>query len=178
MYWAAGIGASALLSRSGRLSFSSVSTSTRLESLVGTPAATVPPAQAQSPSTITQPWMLVAALILLVLGLAVAAIWRRRGGRIEGDVSGGSGTEAADATVSDQDLIPDEERVITLLEANGGRMRQSAIVNETGWSKAKTSMLLSEMEDDEQVTKLRVGRENIVSLPGQEPEATRSPYDE
>jgi len=44
-------------------------------------------------------------------------------------------------------------------------MRQAKIVSETGWSDAKVSQLLSAMADDEQIKKLRIGRENLISLP-------------
>lgn len=80
--------------------------------------------------------------------------------------------------VSDADLRTDEDRVTALLEANGGRMQQGKIVEETGWSKSKVSTLLSEMENEERVSKLRIGRENIVSLEGHEPEATHSPFED
>ena len=57
-------------------------------------------------------------------------------------------------------------------------MKQVDIVEETDWSKSKVSMLLSDMEDDGEVSKLRVGRENIVSLTGHEPDAAGSPFDD
>jgi hypothetical protein len=44
-------------------------------------------------------------------------------------------------------------------------MRQAAIVDETGWSDAKVSQLLSAMAEDDRVEKLRLGRENLISLP-------------
>jgi hypothetical protein len=67
----------------------------------------------------------------------------------------------------DLDLFSDAERVEYLLERNGGRMKQATIVKETGWSNAKVSQLLSSMDDDDQVDKLRIGRENLISLPGE-----------
>jgi len=66
--------------------------------------------------------------------------------------------------LSDEELMTDEDRVVTLIQENGGRMKQVNIVEETGWSKSKVSMLLSDMEDDGTISKLRVGRENIISL--------------
>lgn len=81
-------------------------------------------------------------------------------------------------TLSEDDLLTDEDRVVKLIRENGGRMKQVKIVEETGWSKSKVSMLLSEMESDDTISKLRVGRENIISLEGFEPEATKSPFDE
>ncbi|TKX70026.1 hypothetical protein [Halorubrum sp. SP9] len=65
----------------------------------------------------------------------------------------------------DLSLLSDEERVERLLDENGGRMRQADIVSETGWSDAKVSQLLSAMADEDRVEKLRLGRENLISLP-------------
>jgi hypothetical protein len=95
-----------------------------------------------------------------------------------GDSEGQPDEAAAGATVSEEDLMSDEERVVSLLEDHGGRMKQVNIVEETGWSKSKVSMLLSEMEDDGTISKLRVGRENIVSLSGHEPDAAGSPFED
>lgn len=81
-------------------------------------------------------------------------------------------------TVPDEELRSDEEVVRSLLDENDGRMHQSEIVSETGWSKSKVSMLLSEMADEGDISKLRVGRENIVSLDGHEPEVAGSPFDD
>jgi hypothetical protein len=63
------------------------------------------------------------------------------------------------------ELLSDEERVEYLLEENGGRMKQANIVSETGWSNAKVSQLLSRMAEEENVDKLRIGRENLITLP-------------
>ncbi len=73
--------------------------------------------------------------------------------------------EAASDDEPDPELLSDEERVEYLLEENGGRMKQADIVKETGWSNAKVSQLLSTMADEDRVDKLRIGRENLISLP-------------
>jgi uncharacterized membrane protein len=65
----------------------------------------------------------------------------------------------------DPELLSDEERVEHLLEQHGGRMRQADIVSETDWSDAKVSQLLSRMAEEGSVEKLRLGRENVISLP-------------
>ena len=62
-------------------------------------------------------------------------------------------------------IITDEERVLDLLEANGGRMRQAAIAEEFDWSASKTSRVIGKMADEESVEKLQLGRENLVALP-------------
>ena len=73
---------------------------------------------------------------------------------------------AADPPEEDLSLLADDERVERLLERNGGRMRQAAIVDETDWSDAKVSQLLSSMADADRISKLRIGRENLITLPG------------
>ena len=88
----------------------------------------------------------------------------------EGDETGtGGDTTGADETERERnlELLSDEERVEYLLEQNGGRMKQATIVKETGWSNAKVSQLLSSMDEDDRIDKLRIGRENLISLPGE-----------
>jgi len=79
----------------------------------------------------------------------------------------GSPDGDAKSAAGDSELLSDEERVERLLRENGGRMKQSEIVEETRWSTAKVSQLLSSMADEERVEKLRIGRENLISLPGE-----------
>jgi hypothetical protein len=91
--------------------------------------------------------------------------------------SAADGDTAADAAAAgaaaeddgiDEELLSDEERVERLLERNGGRMKQANIVSETGWSNAKVSQLLSSMDDDGRIEKLRIGRENLISFPDED----------
>jgi len=81
-----------------------------------------------------------------------------------------AGAPAADeqAEVVDEELLSDEERIERLLEQNGGRMKQATIVKETGWSNAKVSQLLSAMDDEDRIDKLRIGRENLISFPDED----------
>lgn len=74
-----------------------------------------------------------------------------------------------------EEFVTDRERVRRLLQENDGRMKQSTIVDSVDWSKAKVSRLLADLEEDDQITKLRLGRENLVCLPGHEPTASKSP---
>jgi hypothetical protein len=107
------------------------------------------------------------------------------GGASDGAAGAAAGAGAADDSSEDtepavpaEELLSDDERVMKLLDENGGRMKQVNIVEETGWSKSKVSMLLSEMEEDGEISKLRVGRENIISKKGMEPDAAGSPFDD
>jgi uncharacterized membrane protein len=127
--------------------------------------------------------MALAAVVVIALAGAVA--WRS--GAVaavldDDEDDGGAATETPQAspepTIEDEELLSDTDRVIKLLEDNGGRMKQADIVDSTEWSKSKVSMLLSDMESDGDISKLRVGRENIISLVGEEPDAAGSPFDE
>jgi uncharacterized membrane protein len=69
----------------------------------------------------------------------------------------------------DPELLSDEERVLRLLRRNGGPMKQASLVAETGWSNAKVSQLLSKMDESDEIAKLRIGRENLITLPEVDP---------
>ncbi|WP_135303861.1 helix-turn-helix transcriptional regulator [Haloarcula amylovorans] len=102
------------------------------------------------------------------------------GGGAAGAVASGAasgGSNDSDTTVASDDgedeetdvtLLSDEERVERLLDQNGGRMKQARIVKETGWSNAKVSQLLSSMDEDGRIDKLRIGRENLISFPDED----------
>ncbi|MDQ2052133.1 hypothetical protein RBH26_16770 [Natronolimnohabitans sp. A-GB9] len=81
----------------------------------------------------------------------------------------------ADPEPHHEEFLTDRERVQQLIRENGGRMKQSAIVDSVDWSKAKVSRLLAELEEEDRITKLRLGRENLICLPGHEPTASQSP---
>jgi uncharacterized membrane protein len=144
--------------------------------------------------------MMLAGLVVLVVGLAAGAVWRSgafgstttdsgssagaaetadaEAADTDAAAAGGAAATSSEPAVPDEELLTDEDRVLQMLEDNGGRMKQANIVDETGWSKSKVSMLLSDMEDEGDISKLRVGRENIVSLKGHEPDAAGSPFDD
>jgi len=131
-------------------------------------------------------WELLAAAVVVGVAIVGGALLLRRqkepadsGPRMDanGGVDAGDTAEAPDEPATepgaeepaepeeDLSLLADDERVIRLLERNGGRMRQADIVSETKWSDAKVSQLLSSMAEDDEITKLRIGRENLISLP-------------
>lgn len=146
----------------------------------------------------TQPYILHVYIggILVVLGLLIvgggALGWKAmqrytgRAGReaSSGDdrsaspVSTGGSVDAGEppsapppASGSDGERPPltKEEEICRLLREHAGRMKQSQLVEETDWSQATVSRLLSRLEQEGTVTKLRVGRENIVELRDPEP---------
>ena len=145
-----------------------------------TPTDTVPP-EADRETL----FLLVGLVGLGGLAVLVYLLARRRTGDDDGGAAaanGGTddGTTATAGTDADEpdpepepmpvdtELLSDEERVEHLLERNGGRMKQADIVNETGWSNAKVSQLLSAMDDEDRINKLRIGPENLISLPDED----------
>jgi len=137
-------------------------------------------------------WLMAIAALLVALGIGGAIAWRSGAAAtvlasLGGDETPGEPVtkpgpsaepETPEPAVPDEELLTDSDRVRQLLEENGGRMKQVDIVDNTDWSKSKVSMLLSDMEEDGEISKLRVGRENIISLAGEEPDAAGSPFDD
>jgi hypothetical protein len=91
-----------------------------------------------------------------------------------GATDGDDTADVADTTDEDApdegppaELLSDEERVLQLLEDNGGRMKQQDVVESMDWSETKTSQVVKEMREDDQIEVFRLGRENVLSLPGE-----------
>lgn len=109
------------------------------------------------------PSTLTAGAALAVLLVVAYLLYRRRQDEGEAAPEGPAAAEAGEP--ASEELLSDEERVLRLLRAEGGRMKQVDIVEETDWSNAKVSQLLSSMAEEDQIEKLRIGRENLISLP-------------
>jgi len=60
--------------------------------------------------------------------------------------------------------LDDEEMIRQFLLRNGGQAYQSDIVEHSGLSKSKISMVLSKMKDDGKIIKIRKGKENLIRL--------------
>nr|WP_328821218.1 helix-turn-helix domain-containing protein [Natronorubrum halalkaliphilum] len=108
----------------------------------------------------------MAGILALALLSGVLVVRNRLAGR---------NSLVADSEPHHEEFLTDREKVQQLVRENGGRMKQSNIVDSVDWSKAKVSRLLAELEEEGRVTKLRLGRENLVCLPGHEPTASQSP---
>jgi uncharacterized membrane protein len=151
-------------------------------------------AVAVEPLVLDSPQLMIPLLLAILIVASVGAIVLYTGRFSGQETDAGStadepvpvdgptvGTESPTQTqqrTPEPEQLSDEDRVIRLLEENGGRMKQVNIVENTDWSKSKVSMLLSDMEEEGEISKLRVGRENIISLAGEEPDAAGSPFEE
>ncbi len=164
------------------------------------PTPTIPgpsPTPAQGDEVVVP---LVGLLLLLVVGALAVLVWQHNGelpgwagGTEPGDGPhpGGDPTpsnptasaspaapepesssvdQTTESEAQSEPLLSDEERVLQLLADNDGRMKQAKIVQETDWSNAKVSQLLTDMAEKGEVEKLRIGRENLISLPGRSPD--------
>lgn len=106
-------------------------------------------------------WVIGGLVLLIVAGAAVWYVQQRPG-------SGGTPAESADAEPPAEppdELLSNEERVEQFLSGHGGRAKQQEIVDGLGWTEAKTSQVLSDMQASDRIEKFRIGRENVVKLP-------------
>ncbi|WP_263020365.1 helix-turn-helix transcriptional regulator [Natronobiforma cellulositropha] len=109
---------------------------------------------------------LVGLVVLAVLGGVL--VLRNR-------IEDRSTTQVTGRSSQDEPFVTDRERITSLITENGGRMKQADIVDSVDWSKAKVSRLLADLETEGEITKLRLGRENLICLRGHEPPASQSP---
>ncbi|WP_380680250.1 helix-turn-helix transcriptional regulator [Salinigranum sp. GCM10025319] len=133
------------------------------------------------------PAVVIAALVGVSLTLgAVFVHQRRRGGpfralRSDDDARDGAVAESHDGPEPTETppvrAVSDEERVLGLIGDRGGRIKQSVIVEETGWSKSKVSRVLSRMADEGAIEKITLGRENLITHPDEVPEGAASPFE-
>ena len=110
----------------------------------------------------------LAGLVVLAFVLGAGIWWRGRAA----DAS--SPGESAAETGPPDELLSNEERVLRLLEQHGGRMKQQRVVEELGWTDAKTSQVVGELRESGRVDAFRLGRENVLDLPDEDGEAGES----
>ena len=57
-----------------------------------------------------------------------------------------------------------EEQVLQMLKKHDGRMRQQKLASQLGWTASKTSRVLTGLDETGDIEKLRLGRENVITL--------------
>jgi uncharacterized membrane protein len=105
-----------------------------------------------------QQYAFVSASLAIAASATLAGlyIYRRRKNSSKGP--------KAQVSVSSVKFEEDDDKVLGLLKASGGTMRQSTIVEMSKFSKAKTSQLLAALETRGLVTRYMKGRDKIVVL--------------
>jgi hypothetical protein len=78
--------------------------------------------------------------------------------------------ESAESVAASADPhLDDDQLIVGMLTAEQGRLKQGEIVRHSDWSKAKVSRLLTRMAEEGEITKVQLGRENLICLAGHEP---------
>lgn len=137
----------------------------------------------------TEPYLLHRYLVGGIIGAAIIAggtVWLIRKYRDTNTAAGeqsaetntpisgshrsenGKSAEVGEQSPIDESILTNEEVVCRALKQNDGRMRQSQIVDSTEWSKAKVSRVLSDLEENGVIQRIRIGRENVVDLNSEE----------
>lgn len=101
------------------------------------------------------------AVLAVGLGATLALAARRDGS----GTTGAAETGAAGPAAGDEPLETPDERVLSLLREEGGRMKQARVAERLDWSSAKTSRVVGDLREAGEVETFRVGRENVVALP-------------
>jgi hypothetical protein len=105
------------------------------------------------------------ALLALGLGAGAALTLTSRHDEAAAAESGTRTDAGSPGPAVDESLAPPDERVLTLLRAEGGRMKQAQVAERLDWTAAKTSRVVSDLREAGEVETFRVGRENVVALP-------------
>ncbi|OLZ42243.1 hypothetical protein A6E15_15275 [Natrinema saccharevitans] len=126
------------------------------------------------------PWTIVVLALALLAAVGVGGwlLGRERiagngGDREDGrpaqpDGSAGPTPNAVDGPPPE--LLSNEERVLRLLEERGGRIKQQAVVSELGWTEAKTSQVVGDLREADEIEVFRIGRENVLALSAEDEE--------
>ena len=119
----------------------------------------------------------------VIAAIGVAAVWWYRT-RADGETGEGTvdspeersevaeepSTSSPTTDRPPRELLSNEEQVLRLIEDRGGRMKQKEVVEELGWTDAKTSKVVSGLREDGDLESFRLGRENVLSIPEDGPE--------
>ena len=111
----------------------------------------------------------VVALVAVAVMVLLGGVWvvTRGGTGLPGGDGDRSGTEAASPEGGPPpELLSNEERVLGLLEENGGRMKQKEVAERLDWTAAKTSQVVGDLREADELDSFRLGRENVLTLPG------------
>lgn len=118
----------------------------------------------------------IGSMLWVVVGAALVAggvgVWFfvRTRSPSHADSSGESATDHDDGGTNVTDgpppeLLSNEERVLRLLDRHGGRIKQKEVAEQLDWTAAKTSQIVGDLRDGNEIEVFRLGRENVLTLP-------------
>jgi uncharacterized membrane protein len=135
-----------------------------IEFETGEPRAVLVPPSESDGNAISP--LMVGALLVAVVGVGLAAFLSRR----DGDTPTVTEEEPTPAAESENqgppsELLSNEERVLALVEDNGGRIKQKEVAERLDWSAAMTSQVVGDLREADEIETFRIGRENVLTLP-------------
>ena len=115
-----------------------------------------PSGQSSGGSNLTQSSFIGVAVVGVVVpaGLAGFFVFRKRR----------NSSRLTMQTAASSALESDEDKILKLVKASGGSMRQTEIAEQLGYSKAKTSQLLTALEAGGVLARYKKGRDKIVTI--------------
>lgn len=116
------------------------------------------PASSTFVDTLRANAVLVAGVVAVAAGCSIALFGFRRNRRKKASIMKEGESKSLPM------MENDEERTVKLIRSSGGSLYQSSIKDQLGFSKAKTSQLLSVLERKGTVTRYKKGRDKIVVL--------------
>ena len=129
-------------------------------------AVSASPATGETPGAGGLALLPLAVVVALVLATG-GWLYVRRGRADEG--STGATADVADESEPEEgpppELLSNAERVLRLLEDDGGRLKQQQVAAELDWTDAKTSQVVSDLREAGELESFRLGRENVLTLP-------------
>ncbi|WP_408959241.1 helix-turn-helix transcriptional regulator [Natrinema sp. 74] len=131
-------------------------------------------------------------MVFSTLWTRISSLWRRSADDSVADESATTVTEESDENPDDETLsyaeeieygvdereLPDEDKILRMLVKRGGRVDQSTIHEETGWSNERLEEVIDRMEDDDQISAITVGRKRVICRRGFEPKGYRGHLNE
>ncbi|MDF1557888.1 MAG: hypothetical protein P1P80_06905 [ANME-2 cluster archaeon] len=105
------------------------------------------------------PGIWTVAIFVLLAGASVL-VWKRRKTLIS-DIKSHTDPILNSAT---NDFLEDEELIEQILKKSGGQEYQSEIVKQSAISKSKVSIVLTKMNNDGKIIKIKKGKGNIIRL--------------
>ncbi|ARS91178.1 helix-turn-helix transcriptional regulator [Natrarchaeobaculum aegyptiacum] len=131
-------------------------------------------------------------MVFNTLWARLSSLWPRASTGDEEDSEAQTTTETDDENSEDETLsyaeqfeygvderdLPDEDKILRLLVERGGRVNADTALEETGWEESRLEAVIEEMEADDQVSAITVGRKRVICRRGFEPKGYRSHLNE
>lgn len=131
-------------------------------------------------------------MVLSALRARLSALWSTESTEETPDEATTTDEESTDENSDDETLsyaeeieygvdereLQDEDKILRLLVKRGGRVDESTVREETGWSEDRLADVIDHMEDNDQISAITVGRKRVICRRGFEPKGYRSHLNE